>query len=93
MSARYLLGIDLGTTNSVLAFVALDTEPPQVELLEVPQLVAASTVEGRTSLPSFLYLATDHEAMSGAFDVPWAADRRYGVGDFARASPGTQRAR
>ena len=84
MSAKYVLGIDLGTTNCVLAFVTLDAESPQVGLLEIPQLVAANTVEGRTSLPSFLYLASDHEAASGGFDLPWAEGRRYGVGEFAR---------
>lgn len=84
MSAKYVLGIDLGTTNCVLAFVGLDSEPPEVRLLEVPQLVAASTVASRTSLPAFLYLATDHETSTGGFDLPWAEDRRYGVGEFAR---------
>ena len=84
MTAKYVIGIDLGTTNCVLAFVALDALPPQVHLLEIPQLVAASTVEDRTSLPSFLYLASDREATSGEFDLPWAEGRQFGVGEFAR---------
>ena len=41
MTAKYVLGIDLGTTNCVIAYVALDAKSPQVELLEIPQLVAA----------------------------------------------------
>ena len=37
--------------------------------------MAAATVESRTMLPSFMYLGLEHEAKSGAFDVPWAAGR------------------
>lgn len=84
MSAKYLLGIDLGTTNCVLSYVELDAPEPQVELLKVEQLVAASTLEQRDSLPSFLYLAPKHEAGAGSLDVPWADERQYCVGEHAR---------
>ena len=84
MTAKYVLGIDLGTTNCVIAYVALDAKSPQVELLEIPQLVAANTVESRAALPSFLYLAPDHEAASGALGVPWDRDMQFAVGEYAR---------
>jgi hypothetical protein len=84
MTAKYVLGIDLGTTNSVLAYSPLDAAEPQVEVLPIPQLVAAGTVETRTMLPSFLYLAHPREAESGAFDLPWAEGRTFAVGELAR---------
>jgi hypothetical protein len=84
MPAQYVIGIDLGTTNSVLAFAPLDAEEPRLELLPIPQLVAAGTIESRTALPSFLYLAPPHEAAGGAFDLPWAVGRDFAVGEFAR---------
>lgn len=84
MAARYVVGIDLGTTNSVLAYAPLDSESLQVELLSVPQLVAAGTLELRPSLPSFLYLATSREAEEGVYNVPWEKDRAYVVGELAR---------
>jgi hypothetical protein len=84
MTAKYVLGIDLGTTNSVLAYSRLDAEEPQVEVLPIPQLVAAGTVEARTMLPSFLYLAHPQEAESGAFDLPWTQGRDFVVGELAR---------
>jgi molecular chaperone DnaK (HSP70) len=84
MGIKYSLGIDLGTTNSVLAYTALDTESPRIEVLPVPQLVAANTVEARTLLPSFLYLGLEGEAASGAFDLPWSAGRNFAVGEYAR---------
>ncbi len=39
MNAQYVLGIDLGTTNSVLAYAPLDDDEPQIQLLMIPQLV------------------------------------------------------
>lgn len=84
MPAQYVIGIDLGTTNSVLAFAPLDAEQPRLELLPIPQLVAVGTIESRTTLPSFLYLASPHEATGGAFDLPWAPGRDFAVGEFAR---------
>lgn len=84
MSAQYVLGIDLGTTNCVLAYAPLDAESPQVQLLDIPQLVSPGTIESRKSLPSFIYLANKHEATGGAFDLPWADERQFAVGELAR---------
>lgn len=84
MTARYVLGIDLGTTNSLIAYTPLDVEQPAVQLLPIPQLVAAGTVESLGSLASFLYLAREHEIGQGAFDLPWAAGRDFAVGEVAR---------
>ncbi|MDB5329002.1 MAG: hypothetical protein JWP03_153, partial [Phycisphaerales bacterium] len=40
MAAQYAIGIDLGTTNSVVAYTKLGEENAPVELLPLPQLVA-----------------------------------------------------
>src|SRR5579863_5639950 len=54
------VGIDLGTTNSALAWIdpaeAEDTAFPPIHIFDVPQLVAANRVEARRTLPSFLFL-------------------------------------
>src|SRR5271170_1315562 len=54
------VGIDLGTTNSALAFIdtkeAAETDFPNIRVLDVPQTVAQGRVEARRTLPSFLYL-------------------------------------
>ena len=44
-------------------------ENAAVEILPVPQLVAPSVVEARPMLPSFLYLAAEHER--GSFSVAY----------------------
>ncbi len=84
-AARYIVGIDLGTTNSAVAFV--DTEAPErrIESFAIPQLVAEATVAERPTLPSFLYVGGEHDIAPGALAVPWDADRSYAVGEFARA--------
>lgn len=81
---QFVIGIDLGTTNSVLAYARLDDETAQTQLLSVPQLVSAGAVESRTMLPSFLYLPSVHETKGGGLDLPWAAGREFGVGEYAR---------
>ena len=89
--ARYAVGIDLGTTNSVVAFVKLGEDSPEAvapfELLQIPQIVAPATVEVRPVLPSFLYLAPAAES-ADAYRLPWttadAAAPAYAVGEFAR---------
>jgi len=54
------VGIDLGTTNSALAYIdereAEDRDFPPVHIFDTPQLVAAGRVEARRTLPSFLFL-------------------------------------
>src|SRR5690242_9687834 len=54
------IGIDLGTTNSALAYIepseATEQDFPPVHIFETPQLVAAGRVEARRTLPSFLFL-------------------------------------
>jgi hypothetical protein len=81
--SSFSVGVDLGTTNSVLAFTELAGEP-RSRVLPVPQIVAPSTVDALPALPSFLYLATDQEKGAGAFDLPWAGSRGFAVGDYAR---------
>ena len=63
------IGIDLGTTNSALAFIdpqeAAEADYPTIRVLDVPQYVAQGRVEPRRTLPSFLFLG-DQEYV-GAF--------------------------
>lgn len=82
--AAFILGIDLGTTNSVLAYAPLGAEQPDVRILPIPQLVAPGVVEERTALPSYLYLAPEHEATGGVFDLPWRQGNAFVVGEMAR---------
>ncbi len=54
------IGIDLGTTNSALAYVEQVEgelpDYPEIQVLEIPQYVAPGQIEPRRTLPSFLFL-------------------------------------
>jgi hypothetical protein len=85
MSAKYVVGIDLGTTNSVVAYAPLGVDNPEVQLLAIPQLVAPGTIENRTSLPSFAYLPPEGQSADKEFTLPWS--KKPGdciVGELAR---------
>ena len=86
-SERRGVGIDLGTTNCTLAQLPLtgqqdESAEPQIEPIE--QVLQQGEVAPRPQLPSFLYLAGEHELAAGALDLPWADGRDYAVGTFAR---------
>ncbi len=87
--SRYLIGIDLGTTNNALAYLDLERMRQSggrvdVKPFPVPQLVAANEVKERALLPSFLYLPGAHDLPPGSTALPWAPERDYAVGEFAR---------
>ncbi len=84
--ARYVIGIDLGTTNSALAYVDLGSSGPELEIkiFEIPQLVSAGRVAERRTLPSFLYIPGEYELDLDALSLPWDHKRRFAVGTFAR---------
>ena len=73
--ARYVVGIDLGTTNSAVAYVDTQESPWQVRVLLIPQLVAPGVVEARDTLPSFHYEAAAGEAAGRCAALPWDQDR------------------
>ena len=87
MSSRYIIGIDLGTTNCVVAYVDTQTpdgEEPTIQLFPIPQLVSPGNVEECDLLPSFLYVPGKQELPEGSLVLPWAADTPFAVGTFAR---------
>ena len=57
---QYIVGIDLGTTNTVMAYTQIpdsDSEKNRITLFPLPQVVDAGRVEERPLLPSFLFFA------------------------------------
>lgn len=85
---RYLIGIDLGTTNSALAYIDLQVPRhggvPRIEHFQAPQLVKPGETSPRDLLPSFLYLPGPHDLPPGSTALPWDAACPYAVGEFAR---------
>ncbi len=89
--ARFVVGIDLGTTNSALAYVDTgvgEEEDVRPTHLFIPQVVQPGSVEDRPLLPSYLYLPGANELPAGSLRLPWDAGRDFAVGDFARQQGG-----
>src|SRR3972149_1132231 len=84
-ASRYVVGVDLGTTNSAACYVDTARRPWQVATLALPQLVAPGQVEARDTLPSFYYQPAGGEVARGALRLPWSAgEPAAAVGWFAR---------
>ncbi len=84
---RYLVGIDLGTTNIAVAFVDTASKAaggPRLHTFHVPQVVAAGQVQEHDLLPSFLYIPGPHDLAPGAIDLPWKKNPPDTAGLFAR---------
>ena len=85
MAAKYIVGIDLGTTNSALARCDANTEEDsRIEICGVPQLVNPGEVAERTLLPSFLYIPGEFDFPKGSIALPWDPDPTLVIGELAR---------
>ncbi|MFB3818350.1 MAG: Hsp70 family protein [Candidatus Methylomirabilales bacterium] len=84
-ASRYLVGIDLGTSNCAVAFVdpSRGRRAPVLDLA-IPQLVGQGEVAPRPLLPSAVYLPGEHELPPEALRLPWDPAPGYAVGEFAR---------
>ncbi|CAN5425464.1 Hsp70 family protein [soil metagenome] len=90
-TARYSIGIDLGTTHSALSYVALSGDPSAGDgetavqhVLAIPQISAPGAVEALALLPSFAYLPHASEFAEGDLTLPWPSSSASIVGEFAR---------
>ncbi len=86
---KYIIGIDLGTTNSAVTYIDLaankDRSRPVIRHFQIPQLTGPGEISKEKVLPSFLYLPSDHEFPADALALPWdtAYDEDF-VGILAR---------
>ncbi len=70
-SEAFIVGIDLGTTNSALAYLRPGAEAQTPTVLGVEQLAGAGMVQTQTSLPSFLYIPVPGELTPESARLPW----------------------
>ena len=90
--SRYVVGIDLGTTNCALAYAdtteATADAPAPIRTFAVPQVVGVNDAAERPVLPSFLYLPSAKEFPPTGMDLPWKSPGGKVVGAFAREHGG-----
>lgn len=85
---RYVIGIDLGTTNSCVAYVDTSVSNGIIQPFRIPQLTQAGYVENLATLPSCCYLAAANEWPQGSLKLPWKDTSDYFVGSFALVQGG-----
>ena len=86
---KYVVGIDLGTTNSGIAYAEIREDadafaPANVQLLAVPQLTNPAEVREEDLLPSFLYLPGASDFPGGSLALPWDEKRDFATGRLAQ---------
>ena len=82
-ASAYIVGIDLGTTNTVVAYAAPGDDA--VRLFAIEQLVAPGEVRAEPLLPSLRYHPAAGEFAPGALRLPWSqADEPAVIGQLAR---------
>lgn len=85
---KYIIGIDLGTTHSVLSYCERERgaapAPIHIQIQKIPQWISPSQIAERPILPSFLYLPLPGEMAQDPFkdDAPWV------IGEYARTRAG-----
>ncbi len=86
MESNFIVGIDLGTTNSALAYCesADASEHARIEVENVPQVVNPNEVADRTLLPSFLYIPGELDFPKGSISLPWDAEPKFVIGELGR---------
>jgi hypothetical protein len=83
MTARFSLGIDLGTSNCAMALTDLDTD--RTEIVPILQVLAVNQLGEKPTLASALYLPHPEEFRPASFLLPWDDGSGPGiVGQFAR---------
>jgi len=86
LTTKYIVGIDLGTTNSALARcdAALAEDESRIEVRSIPQLVNPNEVAERKLLPSFLYIPGELDFPKGSVALPWDPEAKLVIGELAR---------
>jgi hypothetical protein len=86
LDSEFIVGIDLGTTNSAIAYCesASASEKARIQVGTIPQTVNPNEVADRTLLPSFLYIPSDADFPKGSLSLPWDAEPKFVIGELAR---------
>jgi len=84
MTKQFILGIDLGTSNSCLSLCEVETG--RARGIDITQVLGPGVIGEKPLLPSALYIPASGEYAEGSFALPWddAASAGSVVGTFAR---------
>jgi hypothetical protein len=88
LESKYVIGIDLGTTNSALSYAEIKPDadpfaPANVQVLGIAQLTNPGEVREEDLLPSFIYLPGSSDFPAGTIALPWDPGRGFALGRLA----------
>ncbi|WP_027994861.1 Hsp70 family protein [Simplicispira psychrophila] len=86
-TARYTVGIDLGTSHTVVAYAdlsAADAGGDSIHLLPIDQLIAPGEVAAPALLPSLRYHPAAGELSAADLVLPWSSAETAVLGRYAR---------
>lgn len=88
---KYIIAIDLGTTNCTMAYVlndksviSTDKSTKEIQRMSIPQVIAPGLQGENASLPSFIYFPLEEELEAKSVSVDWDLDREYCIGVHAK---------
>lgn len=79
---KYIVGIDLGTTNIVVGYAPLavkEDEKPEISLAPIAQELAKGAVEALEVLPSFIFERIKEKPV-----LDWDLESKFIIGEYAR---------
>jgi hypothetical protein len=83
LDSEFIVGIDLGTTNSALSYCGAADERGRITVENIPQLANPNEVADRTLLPSFLYIPGELDFPAGSLGLPWDEAPKFVIGELA----------
>jgi len=89
-SYKYIIGIDLGTSNTVVSYARIrnDETEPEFEIFKIPQIVKPGEILEKEMLPSFVYFPDDNEKNRSRFTMPWESEETFIIGEYAKIRGG-----
>ncbi|MDY0132752.1 MAG: Hsp70 family protein [Desulforegulaceae bacterium] len=82
---RYIIGIDLGTTNSAVSFIdTIEGKNAKIKQFPIYQITRKNEFSPLKVLPSFLYIPGTYELSASDINHPWPKKTDDFAGAFAR---------
>jgi len=82
MMSKYVVSIDLGTTNTVMAYA--EAGSAEIRLFDIDQLTAPGEIGAAALLPSLRYHPAQGELADGELQLPWPSSEPAVIGRLAR---------
>ena len=86
LTPHYLVGIDLGTTHTVVAYAKADNNGQEIQIFQIEQLITPGQVASRPLLPSVRYHPATGELSEADLSFPSGAPSLAGTAVFGEAA-------